>query len=193
VRAVGCVLLSREGGRWRDVVGQRGEGCGAGAARLGREEGVGVGSGPQGGSRSEGDKATAGFRSGPGPMSRSLVQVPVSYNLESRSAPTRALLGSSPDGWAHKILRDLDDLRCLQILRPLSRASGKADKLSSPCQDGCVPPAILAFSRNPALEGTMPLRVPQMPRPTRIKYQTTRQNSDVDSIDRGCEPPCKWE
>lgn len=57
VQAAGCVLLSREGGRWRDDIGQRGEGregAWRGAARLGKGGRVGVGSRPRGGSRSEG-------------------------------------------------------------------------------------------------------------------------------------------
>lgn len=114
-------------------------------------------------------------------------------NPESSSAPTRARLGSSPDGWAHKILSDLDGSRCLQMDH-CRGASGEAGELLSRRQGvfRLFRPRCSPFPGTPPLKGRCHC-VPQCPRPTRIKYQTTRRNSDVDSIDRGCEPPCKWE
>lgn len=83
-------------------------------------------------------------------------------NPESSSAPTRARLGSSPDGWAHTNLWDLDGdtfrwiIVAERLVKPVSCCRGV--KVCSVCS------ARDAFSRNPASEGTMPLRA-AMPRP----------------------------
>lgn len=65
------MLLSREGGRWRDDIGQEGRG---GVARRGLGRGGGWASdlAREAAPDPKGDKATAGFRSGPGSRARSL-------------------------------------------------------------------------------------------------------------------------
>lgn len=121
VQAAGCVLLSREGGRWRDDIGQRGEGGGVawrGAAWEGGEGGRRISPArrlPIRRAIRRRPASAADRVPGPGPCRPGLV------NPESSSAPTtRARLGSSPDGGTHKILWDLDGSRCPQE-RPLRR------------------------------------------------------------------------